>query len=70
MEQCHLSALADVEDTDVTWAQIDSRQYFEEKTGLPIASKNVKALHKRMSERAMWEAAIKKENDGLKERRT
>jgi hypothetical protein len=68
LQQCHLSEHAEKQQKEVTWAQADSRQYFEKETGMPIAPKNVKALHKRLAEKQMWLDAIEKENKGLKER--
>jgi len=68
LQQVHLAELADERDLNVKWAQVDDKQYFEKKTGLPIAPTSVKALHKRLSDKKLWTDAIEKENQGLKDR--
>ena len=61
MRGVHSAEMAEEQQADATWAEIDNHRYYDSKTGLPIAPKGIKDLLSRESDQHMWIDAVNKE---------
>ena len=61
IQQVHIAEMAEEQQADATWAEIDNHRYYDSKTGLPIAPKGIKDLLSRESDQHMWIDAVNKE---------